>query len=206
MTNGNDEIVQWIGGLAHADALTREASALRLYLAGNLLCSLAWEEWIKDPEFRELVRPFAIDTVDEPTSGRTPLVVGVAVQPANFEKIRIANGFPRLAEVPPDQDAMEFELRFGDHNHFDILTTREPAGSGAIARYLQKFGEGIQQIEVNVTDVDRATGILRDRFGRTPIYPATRPGADGTRVNFLLVPAPDGKKVLIELVEPAAKP
>jgi hypothetical protein len=28
-----------------------------------------------------------------------------------------------------------------------------------------------------------------------------RPGADGTRVNFFLVPSPDGGKVLIELYE-----
>jgi hypothetical protein len=35
----------------------------------------------------------------------------------------------------------------------------------------------------------------------TPIYPGKRPGADGTRVNFFLVPLPDGGKVLIELYE-----
>ena len=100
---------------------------------------------------------------------------------------------------------MEFELRFGEHSELDILTTRAPGGEGAIARFLQKFGEGIQQIELNVREVDRATEILRSRFGLTPIYPATRAGADGTRVNFLLVPAAGGRKVLIELVEPAVK-
>ena len=66
----------------------------------------------------------------------------------------------------------------------DILTTPVPAGSGAIARFLEKFGEGIQQVEIDVTDVDRATEILRTRFKLDPIYPATRPGANGTRVNF----------------------
>ncbi|MBZ5696346.1 MAG: hypothetical protein LAN36_13405 [Acidobacteriia bacterium] len=135
---------------------------------------------------------------------RAPIIVGIAVQPETFEKIRAAEGSPRLADVPPDQDAVEFELGAGT-NGIDVLTTREPGGSGAIARYLQKFGEGVQQIEVNVTDVDRATEIFRTRFGFAPIYPATRPGADGTRVNFFLVPGPDGKKLLIELVEPSAK-
>ena len=33
--------------------------------------------------------------------------------------------------------------------------------------------------------------------------PATRAGADGTRVNFFLVAAPDANKTLIELYEPA---
>ena len=74
-------------------------------------------------------------------------------------------------------------------------------GTGAIARYLEKHGEGIQQIEITVRDVDRATEILRTKFALAPIYPATRPGADGTRVNFFLVPTPQGKKVLVELVE-----
>ena len=45
--------------------------------------------------------------------------------------------------------------------------------------------------------------ILRARFALPPIYPATRPGADGTRVNFFLAASADGTKVLIELVEPA---
>jgi len=31
--------------------------------------------------------------------------VGIAVQPELFRQIRAANGSPRLAEVPPDQDA-----------------------------------------------------------------------------------------------------
>src|SRR5215831_7587969 len=85
----------------------------------------------------------------------------------------------------------------------DVLTSRDSEGNGAIARYLQKFGEGIQQIELRCRNVDRATAILRERFGLSPVYPATRPGADGARVNFFLVSAPKANKVLIELYEPA---
>jgi hypothetical protein len=83
----------------------------------------------------------------------------------------------------------------------DILTTREPGGSGAIAKYLAKFGEGVQQVEYRCTNVDSATQILKDKFRVEPVYPATRNGADGTRVNFFLVASPDGGKVLIELYE-----
>jgi len=107
--------------------------------------------------------------------------------------------------VPPDQDAEEFELHFPQEVLLDIVTTREPGGSGAIAKYLAKFGEGVQQVEFLCTNVDRATEILREKFGITPIYPATRPGADGTRVNFFLVASPDGGKVLIELYQAASK-
>jgi hypothetical protein len=109
--------------------------------------------------------------------------------------------------VPPDQDAREFELHFAQGIQLDILTTREPGGAGAIARYLQKFGEGIQQVELLARNVDAATEILRSHFGVQPIYPATRAGADGTRVNFFLVSLPEKGskkgKILIELVEPA---
>ena len=56
-------------------------------------------------------------------------------------------------------------------------------------------------MELDVTDVDRATQILRARFKIEPIYPATRPGANGTRVNFFLVTARNNQKVLVELVE-----
>ncbi|HEX7696729.1 MAG TPA: hypothetical protein VF394_04995, partial [Candidatus Acidoferrum sp.] len=70
-----------------------------------------------------------------------------------------------------------------------------------IAKYLAKYGDGIQQVEFRCSNVDRATQILKDKFGVAPVYPATRHGADGTRVNFFLVASPDGGKVLIELYE-----
>ncbi len=92
---------------------------------------------------------------------------------------------------------------FSGHVRLDILTTKAPGGGGAIARFLEKFGEGIQQVEIDVTDVDRATEILRTQFKLDPIYPATRPGANGSRVNFFLVTTGNGKKVLVELVEQA---
>jgi hypothetical protein len=87
----------------------------------------------------------------------------------------------------------------------DVLTTKDPAGNGAIAKFLQKFGEGIRQIEYRCKNVDRATEILRDTFALKPVYATTRPGADGTRVNFFLLTAPGANKVLIELYEPAQR-
>lgn len=130
-------------------------------------------------------------------------MVGVAVQTERFEEILQANGSPPLANTPDDQDAKEFELLFGEFYALDILTTRDPDGNGAIARFLKKFGQGIQQVELYVRDVDRATEILRTRFALQPIYPATRAGANGTRVNFFLVPAAGGGKFLLELVQAA---
>jgi len=190
------DIARWIHKLADPETDARLGAARHLYREGFDLCLAPLNQWKTDPEFREMV-PRQLGP------GPSGITVGIAAQPENFDRIRAANGSPRLADVPPDQDAREFELHFENHAALDILTTRDPSGSGAIARYLQRFGEGIQQIEINVSDVDRATEILRTRFGLEPVYPATRSGADGTRVNFFLVPA-QGRKALIELVEPAA--
>jgi len=129
------------------------------------------------------------------------VTVGIAVLPDTFAKIRVANGSPPLADVPPDQDALEFEFHFDGIIALDVLTTKAPGAGGAIDRFLNKFGEGIQQVEFEVNDVDRASDILYTRFNVEPIYPATRPGANCTRVNFFLVPGENGKKVLVELVE-----
>lgn len=150
--------------------------------------------WWEDPELFSLLE-----------GGNPFLTVGLAVTPERFEKIREACGSPRLAEVPPDQDALEFELHLPGGLSMDVLTSKDPAGSGAIARYLQRQGEGVQQVEFRCKDVDRATQILQQKFALKPIYPATRPGADGTRINFFLLSAPAANKVLVELYEPAPR-
>ena len=84
-------------------------------------------------------------------------------------------------------------------------TSRDPTGQGAIARFLAKFGEGVQQVEFRCLNVNRAMAIVRERFGAAPIYPEARAGANGSKVNFVLVPVPgagaENAKVLIELYE-----
>ena len=177
-----------VQGLGAADRTAREAAATELFELGAALCESVASTWRANQEFAALV------------AGRP--TVGVAVWPHQFERIRQACGGPPLANVPPDQDAKEFELHFGAAR-LDILTSE--GQPGAIAGYLEKFGEGIQQVELPVSDVGRATEILRTRFGAKPIYPHTRAGADGTRVNFFLAANADGKKVLIELVEEAGR-
>jgi hypothetical protein len=199
------DITRWITQLADRDPQNRAEAALRLYLEGSGLCTPLLKQWLADPEFRALTLPGEMNAPAGSSFGPASIVVGVAVRPDTFQRIRTANNSPSLADVPPDQDAKEFELHFETRIELDILTTRDPGGNGAIAGFLQKFGEGIQQIEVYVGDVDRATEILCLRFGLKPIYPAARAGAGGTRINFFLAPAQHGKKVLIEFVEAKAK-
>jgi hypothetical protein len=189
--------VEWnslIQALTAADLTTRSKAAREIFERGRELARAAIEPWLVDDMLSNL---FVIDS-----ASRFPeATVGLAVEPATFERIWKASGSPHLAEVPPDQDAKEFELVFTDSVRLDILTSRQREGLGAMARHLEKFGESIQQVELLVTSVDHATQILRLHFHLTPVFPQTRSGANNTRVNFFLLPAPSGKKVLIELVE-----
>jgi hypothetical protein len=185
--------------LAGPDAKRRKQAATDLFQVGVESCRPVLNAWLSDFALSALFlrhRSEATDPV-EPLKAK----VGVAVSPERFEQIHLANASPGLANVPPDQDAKEFELHFGDRIRLDVLTTKDPAGNGAIARFLAKLGEGIQQVEFEVQDVDAATKILREKFGVSPVYPATRLGAGGAHINFFLAAAPAGKKVLIELVE-----
>lgn len=191
--------------LAAPDQQARQQAARMLFDLGRALSRETIEGWQQDAEFRALL-------ISDQESPRA--TIGIAVTPELFARIRSANGDPKLANVPPDQDAVEFELHFsrippsgkdsaGSNVRLDILTTQNPAGEGAIANFLKKFGDGIQQIEYEVSNVDGATRILADKFNQKSIYPKTRPGADGTRVNFFLVSTSGGKKILVELVESA---
>jgi hypothetical protein len=184
----------WIARLSSADARAREEAARELFRRGCALAEPALRNWFAEPEFRGLVR-----------AGGSLLTVGIAVTPSRFAEIHASCGRPRMAQVPPDQDAREFEMEFAHGVRLDILTRRNADGEGAIARFLARFGEEIQQVECDVRDVARATQVLRTRFALEPIYPEARSGADDTRVNFFLVPAAEGRKVLIELVEVLAR-
>ena len=185
--------MNWIGQLSSPDSAARTAAAREIFQRGCELARAAIKPWLAN---ETLAQSFLRDS-----SGFPEATVGLALEPATFELVRTACGSPHLAEVPPDQDAMEFEIAFPGGVRLDILTSSDRQGSGAIARHLQKFGESIQQVELLTKSVDQATQILRSQFQVTPDFPQARPGANGTRVNFFLVPAFEGKKVLIELVE-----
>jgi hypothetical protein len=190
----NELMQRAIEGMSSPESETRAVSATEIYKTGRALADHAAYPWWGDEELAALL------------NGNEPkMTIGLAVTPGRFNQIHEASGLPRLSEVPPDQDALEFELHFPGGLSMDVLTSKDPAGNGAIAKFLQKFGEGIQQIEYLCKDVDRATQILKTKFNVPAIYPETRTGADGTRVNFFLVSAPDDVKVLIELYEPAPR-
>jgi hypothetical protein len=181
-----------IHGLFSSDAAVRGAAAAAIYNQGVALAGSVVSAWFANREFHSLVWGQLV-------------TVGLAVFPETFARIQRANGNPHLARVPPDQDVEEFELRFPTEISLDVLTTRDPLGGGALARFLKRFGEGIQQVEFRSLDVDRATALVKQNFGLAPVYPRARAGADDTRINFFLAPADTGGKVLIELYEIPAR-
>src|SRR5262245_17124354 len=143
----------WIVAMSSADEMERAGAAARIFAVGRSLAEQAVHGWWKNPELAQLF-------------GRElEVTVGLAVRPGTFAKIREATGRPRLADVPEEQDAKEFELHFDGRVALDILTSREPEGSGTIAKFLLKHGEGVQQVEFRCSDVNRAAAILREQFG-----------------------------------------
>lgn len=202
MKNTKDEAVAaLIEQLSDTESQVRENAAREIFSRGLTRAVAVAVEWLRD---QEIANCFVFD--DSRASQKFPrTTVGIAVEPEVFDRIRAANGLPRLANVPPDLDAKEFELHAVEGVRLDVLTTRDKRGGGAIARFLQKRGEGIQQAELDVRDVDRATQLLRERFGLVPVYGEARSGAESTRVNFFLLAGGEGEKLLIELVQTPAR-
>jgi hypothetical protein len=127
----SDFLQRAMEGMSSKDPEVRMTSATEIHHVGRALADHAVFPWWEDSELFSLLE------------GAHPFVtVGLAVTPERFKKIHEAYGLPRLAEVPPDQDAREFELHLPGGLSMDVLTSRDPNGEGAIAKFLKKFGEG----------------------------------------------------------------
>ncbi|MBI2070415.1 MAG: hypothetical protein HYT79_07395 [Elusimicrobia bacterium] len=177
----SQDIARFIEPLGHAEEPIRKLAARKIHKAVSLLAVEA-KSVLGSAGLGDLIL--------------WPPTAGLAVEPKRFEAIRAAWGSPELAQVPAEHQAREFTVHVPGAP-IDILM---PAGEGAISKYLSRFGHGLQQIEFVTPDVQRATELLK-KFGLSPIYEAPRPGANGTKVNFVLVPLAEDRKVLVELVE-----
>lgn len=103
-------------------------------------------------------------------------------------------------EVNEEQGVREAMLAVGDSGgHIQLLAPLRP--DSPIGKFLDRSGEGIQQVAYTVDDVDAVARTLRER-GLRLLYDEAKRGTAGSRVNF--VHPKDAMGVLIELVEPAA--
>jgi len=78
----------------------------------------------------------------------------------------------------------------------ELLESTDP--EGVIAKYIEKRGEGLHHLALEVSDIQQALDTLREK-GIQLIDERPRSGVKGTRIAFL---HPKQTKVLIELVEP----
>jgi methylmalonyl-CoA/ethylmalonyl-CoA epimerase len=128
--------------------------------------------------------------------------VGFAVRDldASIEFYRRAFGLTLVhRETNADQGVEEAMVGIGD-SCIQLLAALSP--DSAIGRFLDRNGEGIQQVAFRVTDVEVASARLRDA-GLRLLYDGPRRGTAGSRINF--VHPKDAGGVLIELVEPPAE-
>src|SRR5882672_546522 len=86
---------EWIAALSSPDDGTRTAAARQIYAAGGSRAEQAIQRWLHNALFARLL------------GKNLEMTGGLAVRPETFAQIREANGWPRLAEVPPEQDASE---------------------------------------------------------------------------------------------------
>jgi methylmalonyl-CoA/ethylmalonyl-CoA epimerase len=104
-------------------------------------------------------------------------------------------------EVNEEQGVREAMLDVGGSGGARIQLLAPLRPDSPIAKFLERSGEGIQQVAYGVEDIDAVSDELRARGVRL-LYDAPRRGTAGSRVNF--VHPKDAMGVLVELVEAAA--
>ncbi|MGD9955676.1 MAG: methylmalonyl-CoA epimerase [Candidatus Nanopelagicales bacterium] len=110
-----------------------------------------------------------------------------------------AFGLPLLhEEVNEEQGVREAMVGIGDAA-IQLLAPLRP--DSPIGKFLERNGEGIQQVAFRVSDIDVAADRLR-AAGLRLLYDVPKRGTADSRVNF--VHPKDCGGVLVELVEPAA--
>ena len=101
-------------------------------------------------------------------------------------------------EVNEEQGVREAMLAVGDSGScIQLLAPLDE--SSTIAKFLERNGQGIQQLAYRVSDIDVVSETLRERGVRL-LYDVPKRGTSDSRVNF--VHPKDAGGVLVELVEP----
>ena len=123
--------------------------------------------------------------------------------PGTFAALPLPQTY-RAATVHRDEEqgVREAMMAVGDSgSHIQLLAPLNEQST--IAKFLDGKGPGIQQMAYRVTDVEAVSAILRER-GLRLLYDAPRRGTSDSRINF--IHPKDAGGVLVELVEPAARP
>jgi methylmalonyl-CoA/ethylmalonyl-CoA epimerase len=101
-------------------------------------------------------------------------------------------------EVNQEQGVREALLAVGEPPMSYVQLLAPLSADSPIARFLERHGEGLQQVAYLVDDVEQVCATLRTRGVRV-LYDKARRGTAGSKINFLH--PKDANGVLIELVE-----
>jgi methylmalonyl-CoA/ethylmalonyl-CoA epimerase len=106
-------------------------------------------------------------------------------------------------EVNEEQGVREAMLAVGDPPTAYLQLLAPLSATSPIARFLDRHGEGLQQVAYLVDDIEQVSATLRARGVRV-LYEHARRGTAGSKINF--VHPKDANGVLIELVEKPPTP
>lgn len=106
---------------------------------------------------------------------------------------------PRDRELVVSQETEAVLLPIGQAS----LELVSPRGNAGLERFLERRGPGLHHVAIEVEGLDAALSLLKS-LGVPLIDQTSRVGARGHKVAFIHPKATGG--VLVELVEPAAKP
>ena len=98
-------------------------------------------------------------------------------------------------EVVADQKVKTAVIPVGE-SKIELIESTDP--EGVIAKYIEKRGEGLHHLALEVSDISEALDSLKTK-GVALIDEMPRNGVENTKIAFL---HPKDTKVLIELVEP----
>lgn len=103
-------------------------------------------------------------------------------------------------ETNEEQGVREAMMRVGASGScIQLLAPLTPEST--IAKFLDRNGQGIQQLAYRVADIDAVGDTLRERGVRL-LYDVPKRGTSNSRVNF--IHPKDAGGILVELVEPAS--
>lgn len=123
--------------------------------------------------------------------------IGVAV--ANLDEVKSL--YTEMIGLPLAHEELLGELKIAfvpiGETNIELVQSTDP--DGVMAKYVEKKGEGIHHIALEVEDIDAAVEELLAK-GMKMIDQKPRPGAHGATIAFLHPKATHG--VMIELVKP----
>ena len=102
-------------------------------------------------------------------------------------------------EINEEQGVRETMLSVGASGS-SIQLLAPLSDDSPIAKFIDRRGQGIQQIAYRVHDLDAVSAILRAR-GAELLYDQPKRGTANSRINFIHPRSAGG--ILVELVEPA---